>query len=131
MTSDGKMTHSERRDALKTSLRNQLDEVFPRDDSSARQKWLAKQIAEYLDRWLGFVELKSIPMRALVRGDLFLMIELGVESLLEETHTDAADASPLTEEADKLLKTLRRLRTSGDGALVTEIRERVARISGV
>lgn len=74
---------NQRRIDLRESLERALQsETQQRDlDVRGRIVWLAEQMDEYIERWLGFCAVRSLPMPSLVQSDLFGAIEIGAEVL--------------------------------------------------
>jgi hypothetical protein len=63
-----------RRRELEALLRGHLAEQ--RDDGLSRLLWLAEQLENYVERWIGFGEA--------MKGDLFGMVEIGARVTDEE-----------------------------------------------
>jgi hypothetical protein len=72
--------------ALRASLRNMLeDETVRRGlDQRGRLEWLSEQLEHYVERWLGFAAVPAVPESALMKGDLFAMVEAGAGAVAEE-----------------------------------------------
>lgn len=70
---------------LRRSLRRQLVAVTREQHLNARGRrlWLLDQLDNYLDRWLAFAAL-GVPMKSLLRDDLFLMLRHGSALFTEE-----------------------------------------------
>lgn len=65
----------EMRDSIERAL--ELETQQRSLDAHARVVWLAAQLEEYIDRWLGFCALPSLTMPALLQSDLFAAVEIG------------------------------------------------------
>jgi len=63
-----------RRGELEALLRGHLSEQ--RDDGLLRLRWLAEQLENYVERWIGFGEA--------LEGDLFAVVEIGARLTDEE-----------------------------------------------
>jgi hypothetical protein len=66
-----------RRRELEASLHARLAEQPP----PARLPWLADQLENYVERWVGFCEAFAAPPATQVAGDLFAMIEIGAAAM--------------------------------------------------
>jgi hypothetical protein len=64
-----------RRRELETLLRGHLAEQP--DAGLSRLLWLADQLENYVERWIGFGEAVPSPLRSSLEGDLFGMVEIG------------------------------------------------------
>jgi len=71
-----------RRRELETLLRGHLAEQP--DDGLSRLLWLADQLENYVERWIGFAEAMPSPLPADLEGDLFGMVEIGAAVTDEE-----------------------------------------------
>jgi hypothetical protein len=91
----------------------------------ARVLWILDHLDEYLERWLGFAALQIDP-HALLRSDLFTVVEIAVVALEEEfaRNTSAATGTYL----ERIRGDLESLRKHGDEASATSIKARVAEL---
>ena len=76
----------DRQRLLKAALENELQ--FETEQAglgpAERATWLAARLEHYVDRWLGFCDDPTIPLSALLSGDLFGVIEIGADLLDRE-----------------------------------------------
>jgi len=66
------------------SLLTSLLEEANLPSGSAALMWLCVHMDEYLERFVGFVKLETVPIAKLVDGDLFIIIHVAVEVVEEK-----------------------------------------------
>lgn len=71
------------REKMRDSLERALESESRGKEWDARDRvlWLSEQLEEYVERWIGFCELPSLPMSSLLVSDLFGAVEIGAEVL--------------------------------------------------
>jgi hypothetical protein len=112
-----------RRRELEALLRGHLADQ--RDDGLTRLLWLAEQLENYVERWIGFGEVMPTPLPAQREGDLFGMVEIGARLTDEEIRR--APRPPAVEGAwADFSEVLSALRT-GARARPVELREPLSR----
>jgi hypothetical protein len=76
------MADSARVAALRASLLRELEAACPAASAPppARLRWLHRELENYLDRWLAFAALDSIPLKSLLNDDLFAMVLVATET---------------------------------------------------
>jgi hypothetical protein len=107
---------------LRSSLEHELRAVTVRDtlDSESRRRWLLDQLDNYLDRWLGFAAV-GIPLKSLLRDDLFTMLIVGVDAYARELEAAAIASSELAA-WEKFQTLLRQLQETRDGSNLPALR---------
>ena len=74
---------------LSDSLRREIDSLVAQGWSLERRRsWLLDQLDNYLDRWLGFAAI-GVPLKSLLRDDLFIMLVVGVETYSSEVMAES------------------------------------------
>ena len=64
----------------------------------AALKWLCAHMDEYLERFVGFVKLGTVPIAKLVDGDLFIIIRVAVEVIEEKLIQESRIDRPIREQ---------------------------------
>lgn len=106
-----------RRSELEGLLRGRLAEQ--REDG--RAAWLAEQLENYVERWIGFAEAMPAPLASQLEGDLFGMVEIGTRVMDEEVRR-APRRSALEDVWDDFTRVLSGIRT-GARSRPAELRE--------
>jgi hypothetical protein len=79
--------------SLQASLQRELEAVTRSDHLGRheRLRWLRDQLENYLDRWLAFANIESIPSASLFQDDLFTMVIVAADVFeAERRQGDAA-----------------------------------------
>jgi cell division protein ZapA (FtsZ GTPase activity inhibitor) len=76
---------------LQTALRRLIEEEAP-SELPERLRWLCKHLDEYLGRWLGFAELKDLPVEAILTSKLFLAVLAGINVMAEYLETGKSNS---------------------------------------
>lgn len=92
------MADSARVAALRASLLRELETACPLASTPplTRLRWLRNELENYLDRWLAFAAVDSIPLKSLLSDDLFAMVLVATETCEQEVtrtpHVDVKSA---------------------------------------
>lgn len=75
------MAHALRTTELRASLQRELAAASTRGrfDPRGELRWLHGELTNYLDRWLAFAAIESIPMKSLLADDLFAMVVVAAD----------------------------------------------------
>jgi len=71
---------------LETALRRLIEEEAP-SELPERLRWLCKHLDEYIGRWLGFTQLKDLPVEATLRNKVFLAVLVAIDVMGEYLET--------------------------------------------
>jgi hypothetical protein len=112
----------------RTQLRKSLLEALHAEtqqnalSAHGRVLWLTDQLGEYIERWIGFCAIPSLPMPALLDSSLFRAVEVGAE-VLGEAMQDW-DATPSARSAwDTFTHTLADVRHASDRQQTSRLKE--------
>jgi hypothetical protein len=93
----------------------------------ARLKWLCSHMDEYLERFVGFVKLGTVPIAKLVDGDLFVIIRVAVEvideKLIQEPRINQSIREQWTEFKNTIIW-MQRAQDASDTELILETYQR-------
>ena len=83
-----------RAEEFRASLESQLSEALAvGSEARARASWVVRErLIEYVDRFLGFCQLDSIPVSALIASDLFCVITVAVDLVTRELEEESSEA---------------------------------------
>ena len=113
--------------ALRVSLeRELLAQTASKGSTRAIQlKWVTEQLENYLERWLGFCAVPSIPMSSLVEDDLVGMIGIGLDVLTQRLG-ETTEFSTTKNSLCRLQNALRNVRQNGNRQMALQLRDALA-----
>jgi hypothetical protein len=114
--------NDDRRRELDGSLRKRL----AGQQREHRLAWIAEQLENYVERWIGFAEAVPEPLPRQLRGDLFGMIEIG-ERLADEEFRRSHPSAELARAWRRFGEALAELRDGG-GSKAEALREPMAAV---
>jgi hypothetical protein len=114
--------------ALRASLLRELEIACPfvSTPSRARLRWLRNELENYLDRWLAFAAVESIPLKSLLADDLFAMVLVATDVCEQEFAR--ASARPEKEAWDAFTGQLARIGKTKDRAILPNLRPALDRV---
>jgi len=117
---------SPRAKELSESLRREIDSLVSQGWSFERRRsWLLDQLDNYLDRWLGFAAL-GVPMKSLLRDDLFIMLVVGAEMYSSEVMTETFAEEPST--WTSFISLIAEVRERGDTVAFSKLRDALTQV---
>lgn len=119
------MATTRRADELRASLLRELETVAQREgfDYVRRLRWLRGELENYLDRWLAFAAVESIPLKSLLNDDLFAMVGVAAEVLDQQLRASAAVLSSVTDSWIRFYASLMRVRAAKDRSVLAGLRD--------
>jgi hypothetical protein len=104
---------------LRASLLDRLKEASGQDGFTSRLRWLAGELENYVERWIGFGVAVSIAPSAMLGDDLTEMIDVAVEIIDGEAKGAPAEAWAAWQE---VRATLAKVRACADWSEVPALR---------
>jgi hypothetical protein len=78
----------------RSSLLNHLREANP-PTRLAALKWLCNHMDDYLDRFIGFVQMATLPTETILKGDLFVIVQVTMDIINEHLLKDPPIHGPI------------------------------------
>jgi hypothetical protein len=117
----------QRRIELWASLAGQLEMEQPGEPpgSSQRLRWIGDQLENYVERWLAFCTIPSLPMSSLLDDDLFGIIDIGTD-LMDRELTHSAENPERDRVWQEFHSVVAMIRTVGERTQAEQLRESLA-----